>query len=1500
MNRKHSFLARSLALLLALVMILSNANLGFVLNAQAATVNASLFELIAESNDVGTKELNAILAYADALPELNDDTVTYETAPEDAVATLITGVLAAKEVNGWVPYSYTVGDETKYFAGDYEVTVGESAPQATVTYKYDLNKDQQVADALEEIAYLADQAGQQAAALDGISGGNTMTALMMLDYDFTWDIIDTIDALTLADVGIDVNQEVDVDAYLDEYVDEYLDTYLDEYLNGDLNEDGVVNELDKAIADNVDREELRAELKEELKAELRDELQDKLEEELNAKAEEELEKVKAEYIATIEALQDRMVMDGTDGYDGYYYDIPGKRGPQYDEQLTIYAMLKEYKNDGLVHFYEHGANIITEMDKLGDVLFNILGEKDENGVYANTEVINALFVKMDAADVDTSMLAELANRMKKGAETLTALDSFKTHIDASYENLAELCDALAACGTVTGYNTDLCLYSNGYTVLDDSKRVVSVVLGETGIPCYVEVVTNEALTEEAIAKILAEIEKVAKHYDVDTAPVEALLGTVMTENVEVTCSVELKTYDVKLVITVDGVEQEVGVIEVSADAAAITLPVVDGHTVTYKIGENVYVVSYADEKATEIAINIDDVASGALKIEVLSDENNFENDLVALVEKINANLGREAVVLTAAEDGTFTAMDVTIAMDELVTFAQTYVMDGMTPVALNNSEFIVEDAGTPLINMQALIDAMLNDESFSSEKMIAMGEGRENNLLTTTMQVPGYDMAFTLNLTAMPEKMATVSKGLSAIENYFWYESNNGVLDINVNLPEKVYEAYLTAAIGAGYVDDENVNLNHKVALQFLEDCMNMMLSTDVDAVTVTNTLKAVGVDKDLSGYNSYYDMVKKLVNYDGFSYNINDNDVDFAVTGDKYHIEMIMDLLGLEVAQLEMGMKLISDEDITGKASVNIVNEAPHFEALVVEPGKINDAGIKNKLNTIDYTENLVAKAPTTGKVAAVMLLDDVNGNLNFGGNVILDLNGKTVNGSINVNGKIVIVDSNLATYEGGKVTGTVYANGGAILGGTYGGDVSAFLRDGYFQENGSVRNAMYYVTGNSGNYTYVLNADFYQLCDGYLPSVEALAAEIATDVALNAYPAAGMAYNGKTMYALNLESILNSYLGNGIGGAADALLTDLTAFVNVEGVNALANDIIDDLCDLEAMAAALVGSTELAHYNFTSYPAVVEFVHNEESNTMDISFVANFNHGKSFGIGLAVEGSNDYYEYGKKLLTAMSEIVSIDAQVTLNQPTYNAASNTVSVSGNGTAGMVIDFGKDINYTKGIAIILAYGNPVRAEELMNAKNCVAELNKIIATMTVEEVFTALKVMNRDVSMAEMAEAVGYKYDAAEIAELEKIYHILLCGMGKVLEKFDVTGNDTLLSAFADGEGSYTIAASNKEVDATVKGFTGVATLEYAELSLTIKLAEKCDKLIGDVDYDGDVDASDAAWILKYDAMFDNIDMHWCVADVDADNDVDASDAAWILKYDALMCEYEDFPAVNP
>ena len=62
----------------------------------------------------------------------------------------------------------------------------------------------------------------------------------------------------------------------------------------------------------------------------------------------------------------------------------------------------------------------------------------------------------------------------------------------------------------------------------------------------------------------------------------------------------------------------------------------------------------------------------------------------------------------------------------------------------------------------------------------------------------------------------------------------------------------------------------------------------------------------------------------------------------------------------------------------------------------------------------------------------------------------------------------------------------------------------------------------------------------------------------------------------------------------------------------------------------------------------------------------------------------------------------------------------------------------------------------------------------------------------------------------------------------------------------------------------------------------------EADVIKGDVNGDNDVDSSDAALLLKFDAgVIDLNDTQIIAADVNGDGDADSADAALILKYDS-------------
>lgn len=1371
MSRNHTFLTRGLAVVMALVMIVSCANLGLALPALAADNGESLYALI-EKSDVGTPALRAVLA-AGGLP--GDQIINYSEPTEADAEDLLTlkgGILTAESYDSgiegasWVPYSYGAEGSENLFTGNSAEWTEETV---NVIYALNLGSDI-VAEPLEMAAELADEAGVQNAILRN-----------------------------------------------------FYDTYQDN-----------LKSMRKSVLNG-----------------LKDEV-----EYAPAPAE-----VRADFVAVIDALKG--LINNETGY------------------LNFYHTLENYQTEGLAYYYANWQLVVSQISELSTHM-NALVETQEK-----LDLMEYMCDSLGYAGY-TEKFVVLADALVEASSTLKAPNS---KIDLTNEKLVSALDLAMG---VQNYETkDLVLYSTNLYVLDSTYAYVIVtVTGPNGyktVPVKFEnggLISAEEIYAQVEATAASLLGDKAPYYTLDASAVDALGGKIITENVNVECTWNESEYTVKINNVADQT--------VTINGLTITLPghPEEGHEYIYFIGDSVVIANKKDMTHTFTAADLDNMfVDGVLVIE-RQDHNYYRDGLEGLVASVNEKVGKDnAFVLTEGEEGDYIALTANIEMGDLAAFAEAVILSDYTYIALNNEVFYDGE----YVSVQSLINALLNDDEFSNETLIALGQNGNGQFLHTTMQLAGYDLDFVLNLTSVPAEMTKVSKALNAVKDYMYFNAGEGYMDVTMTLPEKVYEGYLTAAIGTGYANSDNLDsFKNMATVQFVADYFELLMNSDVTTTTFSNTLATVGIERDLSAYEDYYQKVKKIANGNGFDYVINDSMVDIDVAGNSENIETVLNMLGLNSAMMRFGTSLIKEETLSVCTTFTLTNDAGDFEALVINPAKVNEAGAKNKINAVDYTSNLIETLSTMKGKSMVILLDDVYGSLNFPASAVIDLNGQTVHGDINVNGSVVIVDSAMVTYNGGAVTGTVNAVRGAVTGGTYGDLDAKFLRDGYSLDNGSVRNGFYYVVKNNGAFEFVLNADFYNTYNGYLPSVAALATEISVDLALNYYPAAALAYGSEYIYNVNIDNILTSYVN---GNPVDAAISDMCGSVYASGINALANDIIDDLCDLKAMSAALENGTALCNYKFTMNPLCMDFNYIADGDYLDFGLTGNKNVGKSFGIALAIEGNNKYFEYTKDLIAAMSEILTIDAQVELYQPTYVENGNILSVGGNGYTNVTLDLSGNSDYTKGLAIILAYGNPEWADEIANAKNCVVVLNKIMAQMTVNDVFTALKEMDRETSMTEMADAIGYKYSAKEMQDLEAIYHNVLCGIGKFLEVLHIDGNSYELSAYENGVATYTYGrTSDAYGDATVAGFTGICDITYVSGSFTIKMAPKCTRVLGDADWDGVVTTYDAALILEYMAeLISEYDLHLCVSDVDGDGAVTTFDAACILEYKAELIDR--FPA---
>ena len=1097
--------------------------------------------------------------------------------------------------------------------------------------------------------------------------------------------------------------------------------------------------------------------------------------------------------------------------------------------LKIYNMLTDYKAGGLVYYYNNYETFMAEIDALSAYLNGLLEEEEALKIMVSAagfpeyaEKITDLGTTLDDAKAaltapnpvidlhDTTKVATLVNALIMEGEAGTAKDVAAPYLD---DNAPHTVNA-------KGYKSVTVTVKKGETGLSVSEQwTIEHVLTEADI---------DALKAKVDAKIAELLGADAAYYtgDYNSTDLDALVGVTVADLKKVAYEYEwtLKTVP----ITVPGMEGQ----SIDKNNATITLapstdPSVryeyylngkklDGSTYTFTAEE--LAALFDNDKENDPVITREEINLGAEAFE-------------KFVKNLNSKIGREDAAVY--KDGTLT---VGITTSELQGFVMGLVMDsGYSYIGLGGESLVyMNEENTLEISIQTLMNAVLN-ESFSNATIIDLADG-SGTLTTTTMEL-GNDAAavsaypFVLKLSGIPAEASKIAEILE-----LGYIKLNGTsdheLNIELNLPEKLYQAYLTALIATGEVDLDNVaEVNNIIAVQFLWDYADGIITNDdITTETYTNTLKKLGKDIDLTKYENYYQKARTAIK----EYLVVENgqaSIDFV--DDRGLLKRVMDKI---MADSEMANMLSMIKEYDGglevSANVTVKGILNNYEALVLDNG---NSSVTDKF---DYVKEGELAGTKINGAAVVILLKDVAADLTFPATAILDLNGFALTGDVKSNGNLIIIDSDMDTFNGGSVNGDVSGTV-TVIGGTYTDDVTAYLKDGYVQENGTVSNALYTIEADdAGNVTFKLNADIYRdVADGEIPSVKALAVDIAGDLLMNYFTAACLELEGQKIYGVALDDLLAILEGKGADGKIDALIEDVLNSVSAPGISNFVNAIIADVLDFKTISEN-IGKAPIATYKMVTAPWAVEINHVEDGNYLTVG-IGYGDKSNDYTVSLEIVGDNRAINEVRELTTALAEIVTTtDVTVNIEQPTYNAGSNTFDVTGTAKAIVEIDLTQNENYTTVLAVILANGTGKTSYvDALNAGDMDALKDAVDAT-TITEVFTALKALSRDVSFAAMADKVGAEV-TADAAALEAVYHIYLTAAGAVLDRFDVTGGNRTLGSFdSDDDGIY--VADKEDIvrtgDAAAKGYTVNYNLSLTELSLTVKVFGEVEDEVAAID----------------------------------------------------------------
>ena len=1102
--------------------------------------------------------------------------------------------------------------------------------------------------------------------------------------------------------------------------------------------------------------------------------------------------------------------------------------------LKIYNMLGAYLNEstgGLTYYYNNSAAVITEINSLSGYLTALMEEEE------------ALKIMVSAAGYP-EYAEKIKNLEQSMANVKAALTAPNALIDLESPNLYKLIDALEAAGDAA-YETygSPYLLSDALTALDETTAIVQVIVdvnGQTKTFTTAEMAPGTVLEQGVVDALIAQVEAFAAEqlgaklgfYDVTGIDeLRAMAGQTVSSGSQ---SLYVSYTATEYTIVIDGMNKE---FVVNINNLSITLPAHEtaGYVYVYTVFDREVTVGQEAATITLTAEELGKIEHGTYTI-TWTDYNKAEADTVGkldtMVNELKNALGSENVTLSAERD----VLTVNMGATQLMDFVMTLVTNGgYSYYGLNGDGLIyMNEESTLQLSMQAMINAITYDDSFSTNSLVALGNNGKGKLFSASLQLGDSasaldyeDIELVVNLSSVPSQMQTALSALDAMKGYLNFYSDNGVLEVELNLPDQVYGAYLTALVATGNVEKSDINaINQEIAFQFLCDYLDAVIKSNGDLTSLQNTLSALGQKMTLEQYNGYYKMLSDSLTYEVLAENGGMN-IGLNFEG-KSTIDSLLNVLGAGdsfdsykgmIAEYKSGVFI----DIPAHATLK--NVEYDYCALILDA---QASGITNKFECIrtDNVAELQKELSTLAGYSVVILLDDVAGDLTVSGTTILDLNGYNVSGDIAATGKLFIIDSSMDTYNAGTVEGNV-SGSVTVVAGNYTSDVTAFLKDGYYMDGTTVRNALYYIESDEkGNVTFVVNSDVYKSeeVNGYLPNAKVLALDIATDLLLNYITTAGMTVDGNNVYDVDFQNLIDMLETR--AEAAENVIDALLATVSFEGISNVTNTIIADLLNFGAIHDALENGTNVAEYEMTLAPWMVAVEHVEEEDYFTVNIQSNKELAKTFTLALRIEG--DSIDYVKNLAGELSQIVEENTEITINieEPKYDNKDFWISAAG--SAIVSVNMSENVNYAKALAIILAYGNPNKVDAVVAGINDMATLKNVVDNTTVAELFKALKAMNRSTDLLAMAKAIGLDTaDLTDTAALEKVYHLSLVAAGKTLEKLEITGRDSkLVGLYNEETGYYELSKNNmfRDGELTVRSYSASYELSVSELSFSLKL----------------------------------------------------------------------------
>ena len=1103
-----------------------------------------------------------------------------------------------------------------------------------------------------------------------------------------------------------------------------------------------------------------------------------------------------------------------------------------DGNLKLYNLLTGYRAEGMVYYYRNYNEFVDQTQKLTAALEVLWGDADNQAalltvMYEYADVLGMTNEQIESYIEPLGLLLEALREMELVAPNEA--------VDLESDDLEALVNTIAAAGEVTGFEGTFAtpvLYAAvgknaaNYTSVEVRVYVDGklIVLPESIVSSLTYKLDNQTqsyvITANDLAAIQAMVEAVQAYakdnaaYDLDTFYSCAVSGKVPVQGDVITSAQNIiYNYTAKeYTVAVEGADDQIISVNTSLK---VSLPASGTNTMLYE-----YMVDGVKVSAGTYTFTTEQLArlfaNGSYTVTRIATELDPVGDaLQGVVDSMNGGDVKVELESTKQADGTYN-----------------YVMDMYIPTSVMNNPAAMNQVGMALFGsytyieindemllngtsmyVQALLNAVM-DSGLSGKTLQDIAANNGGLLMSSklTMGVSSSDenmVTTTLNiyLEGDSAELDQVADALAYFGNYVTITCTEGGLVMDLNLPEKAYQAYLAAMLVLSQRDLKNINeMDGKVALGYILDVMDPVLSDpNLDLATFTNTLALLGYSIDGSEFEPYFDRMVAL--YNSLNWNYDENGIATTLTGREGAVNLMKEKLG------SLGT-MVKDEEIYVNITLNVTNLEIDYEAAYLD---ISAEKISNKVGMIGS----LADKTFAGKAVIVLLSDVGSANapvaLQFADTTIIDLNGYTIYGDLtSTNGTVYLVDSSLEQKSEGGVTGMLSGKV-VITAGTYAQDVTANLKPGYTQdENGTVKNTYYTIEKDAeGNYTVTLNAD--AVDPEMLPDVKALALDMLFDLAINGYANGALSIGGCQIYDIAIEDVVGLYLGT---GRLDSLLDDAingtaaqNPWINVSDLAKLYNMLVADLTNFENIASG----DYLAKYDITTAPWEIYVYVDGDHISADLGALNSETKTTTITVVLS---DDEVADEVRDLAGELSNVVEIESELEMSQ---NKDGNDITIDAiYKESSVVIDLATDSNYIFMLGTLLAdvVSDPTGLQEGLNILEAHGTTNTLKAAIdkcTINDVLKAVENVDRG-------------YDFSKLGALSETYKEVLLVTGAVLRRLDIDRGNRTLGSLETEYATYTLDKENlsisKSADAKSYNVTVNALAPY--VSVTVILCDAC------------------------------------------------------------------------